>query len=450
MTNSKIDITSFSKRGFGVGIIPDSFSTVEIAHTVVGDQVEALVKRKKRKGKLLQVLKASKDRVTPHCAHATICGGCSWQQMDYNAQLRYKEKVVLDTFSDLIQASNVDFFPILPCDDFWEYRNKMEFTFSENAAGTKFLGLMIAQASFYVFNLTKCHLVSGWMAKFLCEVRSWWESGDIQAFDCQKNEGVLKNLILKYSFSTKEKMIILNVFSIEDSLRESFLHLVKQTFQDEKISVYLKEEHTKKGTPTKISTEHLFGQKWITESQTIHEKTYYFKISPLSFFQTNPKQSQKLFEKAIEFVDFSDVKVAYDLYCGTATIAIAFSSYVESIIAIEINSQAVADAKENIDLNQIKNIKVFEGDVAEVLSSQDLPKPDLVIVDPPRAGLGEKALENICRLHPKKILYISCNPTTQAEDIRYLIKQSYKLKKIKPVDQFPHTYHIENIAYLEQ
>jgi len=450
----KFKIKEYSKRGFGIGYYDHPVSNekipVEIAHTLVGDEIEAEVYKKRkrfRKGKLLNIIKPSDTRIKPKCQHVGMCGGCAWQEMDYSAQLAQKQNTVFNLFPECEKRK------IVACDNPFNYRNKMEFSFSENRASTKFLGLMIAHASTYVFNVTECHLASPWVSDVLNAVRSWWEMSNLKAYNLSDNSGHLRTLTLRESFTDHKKMVMLTVsgnpeFAMSKDVINSFVQVIKEVLTDDP-AIFLQIHQSIKGKPTQLFEMHLNGDVYIQEKLTIKEHELFFKISPTSFFQPNSKQAEKLYELALDISDVSKNDVVYDLYAGTATLGMIFAKRAKKVISIELNAHAVCDAKENIKLNNINNIEVLQGDVGKVLTeTKDLPNPDLVVVDPPRAGLDQTAMQNIQRLLPKKILYISCNPYTQIENVKEMISFGYKLKILQPVDQFPHTYHIENIAYL--
>ncbi len=435
-------IQKFSLKGYGVA------DGVEIAHAIPGDRILFEITRKKRlpqKGRLLEILSASPDRIETRCKHALICGGCCWQQMNYPAQLRIKEERVEKAFG---KKSD----PIIPCENDWGYRNKMEFTFSENRARTRFLGLMIAQAEPYVFNLTECHLGANWFADVVASVRSWWEGVQIQAYNPPLDTGALRYLTLRNAIRTDQKMAILNVssnpeYALSRKDLDGFVKAVQEAVEGS-VSVFLRIHQAKKGRPTKFYEMHLHGPDHIVEELHLEMARLSFKISPSSFFQPNTIAAEKLYNTALSMIDQADV--VYDLYSGTGTLGMAASQKAKQVIGIELSPEAVIDAEENILRNQIQNMKMIQGDVGKVLTKLlDEKIPDVVILDPPRAGLDSLALHHLKTLQPKKIIYISCNPITQAENVSELMKVGYQLKRLQPIDQFPHTYHIENIALLE-
>jgi 23S rRNA (uracil1939-C5)-methyltransferase len=451
-------VQNFSIKGYGVALLDRGVEVpweFEVAHTLPGDRIRFEITRKKRspkKGRLLEILAPSPDRVEPRCAHAKTCGGCCWQQLAYPAQLKQKEDRVKKSFS----GHRVH--PIIPSDSPYGYRNKMEFTFSENRAGTRFLGLMIAQAEPYVFNVSECHLASSWFSSVLCAVRVWWEGSALKAYYPPADQGTLRYLTLREGVRTGQKMAVLNVsgnpeFAPTRADLDAFTAAVRSALpENEPIAIFLRIHQAKKGKPTQFFEMHLFGPDHIIEELRLTEQTLFFKISPISFFQPNTLQAEKLYNAALEMV--KGASVVYDLYCGTGTLGMGAARVAKQVIGIELSPEAVIDAQENLARNGIQNVSIHQGDVGQILTQlmgqPDFIRPDAVIVDPPRAGLEPLALHHLKTLLPKKIIYISCNPLTQSENVKELLKVGYRICQIQPVDQFPHTYHIENICLLER
>ena len=451
-------ITDYSKKGHGIAFLQhqqdQSPVKVEVVSTVVGDHLKIeLGKRKKGiyQGELLKLTKASSERVQPRCEYAGLCGGCSWQQLDYSAQLRQKEKNIHRIFESFLDTV---FYPIIPCSDPWKYRNKMEFSFSENKAGEKFLGLIQTHSRMKVLSLNSCHLTSPWFIQVTQATRDWWETRSLRAFHPPSGRGSLRTLTVREGKRTGKKMIFLTVSGDHE-------HFVKQsdlaTFKDailgalpgEDPSIYLRIHKAEKGRLTTFYEMHLHGPDALHEELYVRGKTFHFNISPASFFQPNTFQAEKLYERALDLVDPDKSMRVYDLYAGCGSIGMVFAPFVQKVIGVELCAYAVCDAEVNLKANKLKNMKMIRGDVGEVLSEFQLIA-DLVLINPPRLGLDPTALKHLLRLSPQKILYISCNPVTQCKNILELAQHGYKLKAVQPVDQFPHTPHIENISYLEK
>ena len=377
------------------------------------------------------------------CLHVLECGGCSVQDIAYAIQLEQKQALVASLFAPF----NVPVQPIIPCKNVWHYRNKMEFSFSQNKAGDRFLGLIIKSSRGKVFNLQECHLASPWFSHTLLQVRKWWDETSLRAFNFRSGEGVLRNLTLRESKRTAQRLIMLTVsgdpnYPIHRSQLTSFVEAVG----DPSASIFLRVQQCIKGQPTQFYELHLSGPDHITEELQVLGQPFTFKISPTSFFQPNTEQAENLYTEALKLVNLSKETHVWDLYCGTATIGMSMAPHVRKVTAIELNPHAVFDAKANAEANNITNIEIICGDVGKVLKGASFETPDLVILDPPRMGLDPLALEMLQTLLPKQILYISCNPETQAKNITAL--KGYAIQTIQPVDQFPHTRHIENIVVL--
>ncbi len=450
---SEIEIVDFSpKKGWGVGR-DEKGRDVEVAHALIGDLIEADVKKSKRKGvhkaRLLHIVKSSPHRTEARCEHARICGGCTFQELVYSKQLEYKQQIVQKAFHAHL-GKFVEILPTTPSPKIFAYRNKMEFTFSENRAGEKFLGLMIAGTSRYVFNVQQCHLMDEWTAAVLGVVREWWNEKGYKAYIPHKNEGELRNLTLRQSETTHEKMVLLTVTGGSSLCYESFQEKIVSLLGKNNLSISIKEHYAKKGMRSFDKHLQLFGKDHITETLLINGRKLTFRISPSSFFQPNTLQAQAFYQRAFSLMGLSKKSsVIYDLYSGTGTLAMIASSYAKKVIAIEQNPQSVADAIENAKINQVDNLEIHQGDVEKVLPTI-VDRPEAVIVDPPRAGLSEKALDVIGSLLPSKILYISCNPQTQAQNIAVLAAYGYNPIVVQPFDQFPHTPHVENITLLSR
>jgi 23S rRNA (uracil1939-C5)-methyltransferase len=433
-------VESLSPRGYGVSRL--GAQRVETAHVIPGDRVKVELRGKLRggrKGRLLEILESSQNRVQAPCKHAGVCGGCSWQQMSYEAQLREKQRQIQEIFC------HEQIEPIMPAPSQFRYRNKMEFTFSENRAGMKYLGLMIAQAEPYVYNTEECHLCSSWVTEVLQSVRTWWEASGLKAYHPPRDEGTLRYITFREAFRTGQKMIVLNISGNPDAAPkradlDAFVAAIPPH-----CSIFLRIHQTKKGKPTQFYEMHLSGPDHIVEELHLSGGKLSFKISPISFFQPNTLQAERLYDAALSLIAPLKPERVWDLYCGTGTLGMAASRIAKEVIGIELSPEAVLDAEENMRRNQIANCTFLQGDVGKVLS-QLTGQPDVVIIDPPRAGLDPLAIRHLQRIQPKAILYISCNPTTQGKNIQEL--PGYRLQTIQPVDQFPHTYHIENIALL--
>jgi 23S rRNA (uracil1939-C5)-methyltransferase len=430
-------IDRFSKKGWG-----RTAQGLDIFGALPGEEVSAL--KRGRKALLKQIITPSQERVEPRCPHAMQCGGCAFQHFDYQAQLRLKEERVLEALSEAIERCEPVIHPIIGCENPWRYRNKMEFSFSQNKEGDRFLGLMLAGSRGRVENLQECHLASPWMMEALESARHWWEKSGLSAYRHSANTGHLRTLTLREAMQGSGRLAMITVsgnpdFALKASHVNGFIAAMKGIAD----SIFLEVHQIAKGRPTQFFEMHLAGPAHITEKLFDYE----FKVSPTSFFQPNTKQAEILYTRALEMLGESDT--LFDLYCGTGTTSIVASAQAKKVIGIELNPQAVFDAQSNVEHNGKTNVEIIRGDVGAVLEKMEA-KADGVLVDPPRSGLDNKALGHLLKLGAEKILYISCNPKTQGENLLPLIDAGYRLVEVQPVDQFPHTVHIENLCLLKR
>jgi len=370
------------------------------------------------------------------CPHLSECGGCPRQAIPYPDQIQLKQAEIEALFSHPV-------LPIIPCVDPWQYRNKMEFSFSQNKAGDRFCGLIIRSSRGKVFNLETCQIASSWFSETLGRVRAWWASTNLQAYHFHKGTGSLRTLTLRKGIRTGEKMAFLTVSGDPAyGLHKTHLKGFQEAVGD--ASAFIRIQQCIKGSPTQFYELHLQGPTHIHEEITVQGRTFRFAISPTSFFQPNTVQAQEIYSEALRLANLKPSDHLLDLYAGTATIGLIFAPHVRKVTAIENNPHAVFDAKHNAELNHIDNLTPLCGDAGALLAS--LESVDIAIVDPPRTGLDPQALAHLERLRPRTIVYISCNPKTQAQNLAGL--PSYRIEAIQPVDQFPHTAHVENIVVL--
>lgn len=391
------------------------------------------------------------------CVHLPYCGGCQLQQMPYQEQLAHKQALVAGAFAalplHLIQ-------PILAAPEIWEYRNKMEFSFSEDLKGEKFLGLVMRRSRGHVFHLTECHLCSPWFANVVQAVREWWGSSPLHAYKRSRDAGHLRCLTLREAKRGPGKLVYLTVsgnpeFPIRRQQLAEYIAAVQSATPLEEqphLALFLRIQQIAKGAVTQFYEMHLAGPDHMVERLEIpmdaQIRPFAFKVSPTSFFQPNSSGSELLYRTALEMVASPCLPFVLDLYCGTATLALLFAARAQRVIAIDSNPQAILDAEVNRALNGASHLELYCGDVGEQLRALDLPTPDLIVVDPPRAGLDALALQQLVQLHPKQILYISCNPHTAANNLTTLLSEGYELTQLQPIDTFPHTLHVETVSHL--
>lgn len=417
-----------------------------VPDVVPGDRVLARVgKRKKNFGeaRVLQILEPSDRRIEARCKHFDTCGGCKWQFMSYEDQLKVKEQQVRDAVERLAELPGELVQAAVACDEPWLYRNKMEVSFGPG----EMLGFYPPGYHYEVFDLEECFLQSEEMPQFVARVRDWAKSEGLKHYDMKNAEGVLKNLILREGKNTGERMLILVTapgFKAADSFTALFAEDASVT------SLYWLEVIQEKGRRTEVKEHHLAGKQVLTEVLNLENGgRLFFDILPQAFFQTNTKQAEVLYSRVIEAAGLTGQEVLFDLYCGTGTIGLFCAHAAAKVIGVEINESAVKSARSNAERNGIENAEFHLGSVDKVLLERD-ERPDVIIVDPPRSGLGETVVSQVAEFGAPKVVYVSCNPTTLARDLKQFAELGYVAEEITPVDMFPHTHHVECIGVLSK
>lgn len=349
------------------------------------------------------------------CTHFGSCGGCRLQTISYDQQLESKEALIRELFPDHVVE------PILGCQEEWQWRNKMEFSFSQAKSGERFLGLMMRGKRGRVVTLEECHLTNSWFIKTLQEVYAWWAASGLDAYFPPGDRGVLRTLMLREGVNTGQRMAVLTVNGTSEI----------PSLDLDLDSVIIRRQFAQKGVPTRFEEEVIRGKPYIEEK--LGELR--FKLYSSTFFQPNTVQAERLYSIIADLVEGETL---LDLYCGTGSIGLFCAHLVKRVIGLEI----VPGAAENVELNGVADMEVRIGDAEK----EPFPEADCVVVDPPRAGLGPKVIEKLRKF--KRIIYVSCNPKSQARDIERL--DSHKIIFLQPVDQFPQTPHVENIALLER
>lgn len=466
----QLKITECSKEGQGRGIWHPQDGqphSVDVPFSIPGDEVE--VRLLKRKGGIYQAqpiewLSLSKDRVTPRCQHFGFCGGCRWQQMAYEDQLKQKEAWIYSHLEPYLH-SDVAWHSILPCLPPWQYRNKMELSFSSDKYGQRYLGLILYGTRGHVFQMQECHLFHPWMMDAVQAVSRWWADSDLDAYHSGSDKGSLRTLTVREGQRTGDRMVMLTVsgnpiYALNQKHLHQFIsalqNAIETSLPDQKISIFLRIQQIAKGQPTQFFEMLLHGPDHIREVLHIETaegtlRTLQFQISPSAFFQPNTRQAEQLYSRAIQLTKPSPGAIVYDLYCGTGTLGICMAKQAKEVIGIELSPESALDARENVKLNHLSNVSIHTGDVGQllpILLQEKQLRPDVVMVDPPRAGLDSKALKHLLDIKASQLTYISCNPATQAANLETLIKSGYHLKAVQPVDQFPQTVHVENIVVL--
>ena len=458
MILENITITGIADKGKCVARAEDG-KVIFVEDVAPGDVVDVLI-YKKRKGYLhgavQHVHKYSKDRAEPFCEHFGICGGCKFQHIPYEKQLEYKQDQVENALRRIGKIDIGEFLPILPCEQTTYYRNKLEFTFSnkrwltEEEIGTSIsnlenvLGFHRSGAFDKIVNINHCYLQADPSNKIRNTIKEIAIRQGLSFFDARAYEGFMRHILIRQT-TTGGVMLIVSVFKDERSKISTFLNEVIEKLP-ELTSIYYCINSKVNDFIGDLKMIHVHGEKTVEEMLG----NVRFKIGPLSFFQTNTRQAVRLFDVVKDFAELSGKENVYDLYTGLGSIALYLADQCRQVVGIEEVESAIRDAKENCALNKIDNAIFYAGDVKDILTtgfSEKHGKPDLVITDPPRAGMHPKVVDLLLKLEAPKIVYVSCKPSTQARDLNVL-KEKYEVVKVQPVDMFPQTHHIENVALL--
>ncbi|MBP6230082.1 MAG: 23S rRNA (uracil(1939)-C(5))-methyltransferase RlmD [Paludibacteraceae bacterium] len=431
---------------------------VFVPFVVPGDVVDIQLTRKKNsyaEGKVVAIHSFSADRAEPFCEHFGICGGCKWQNLPYSEQLKYKQKQVVDNIIRIGKVESPNLLPIVGSKQTRFYRNKLEYTFSDKAwmdyetlksgaPRTAAVGFHIPGMFDKVLHVNKCWLQDDISNKIRNTVHVYCQDKGVTYFDIKEHTGMMRNLIVRTT-STGELMVIVVFYeNNEDIVLDMLTHLSNEVPSITSL-LYI---HNAKANDTIFdqAVTVFKGNDYIMEEM----EGLQFKIGPKSFYQTNSLQAYELYKITREFASLTGEEVVYDLYTGTGTIANFVAKNAKKVIGIEYVPEAIEDAKVNAKINNILNTEFFAGDMKDILTASFIDqheKPDVVITDPPRAGMHDDVLRALLFASPKKIVYVSCNPATQARDIQ-ILSEKYQLEKIQPVDMFPHTHHVESVALL--
>ena len=457
-TLTALTVFDIAEEGKGVARAEDLVVFIEKA--IPGDVVDATIYKKKKnfaQAKIANLITPSPDRLDAFCEHFGVCGGCKWQHMTYSAQLKYKQKSVLDALQRLAGLEVGHAEDILPSAQDKYYRNKLEYTFSNKRWLTDLdgeitddkdmnaLGFHVPLRFDKILEINHCYLQADPSNELRNSIAEFAKNNDISFYDLRAHQGALRNLVIRTS-STGELMVIVifaypeegQVDLIMDFLKEKFpqitalLYIVNQkkndTFSDQEVLLYS-------------------GREFIYEEM----EGLKFRIGPKSFYQTNSVQAYELYKITRDFADLTGNELVYDLYTGTGTIANFVAKKAKKVVGVEYVPDAIEDAKINSQINNINNTVFYAGDMKDVLNTDFINqngKPDVVITDPPRAGMHPDVVERLMEMEASKIVYVSCNAATQARDLIRL-KEKYDVVRIKPVDMFPHTQHVENVVLLK-
>lgn len=459
----KVTITDVAAEGKAVAKVNEL--VIFVPYVVPGDVVDLQVKRKKNhyaEAVAVKFHEKSPLRTEPFCSHFGVCGGCKWQCLSYEEQLKYKQKQVFDNLTRIGKVELPEFRPILGSEKTRFYRNKLEFTFSnkrwlteeEVKQDVKYdqmnaVGFHIPGAFDKVLAIDKCWLQDDISNQIRNAVRDYAYAHNFPFFDLRTQEGLLRNIMIRTS-STGELMVVLQCKVTDDEGRrkmEEILQFMADSFPQITSLMYVINNKCN-DTIGDLDVEVFKGNDHIFEEM----EGLRFKVGPKSFYQTNSEQAYNLYKVAREFAGLTGNELVYDLYTGTGTIANFVARKARKVVGIEYVPEAIEDAKVNSALNGIDNTLFYAGDMKDILTNDFIAehgRPDIIITDPPRAGMHNDVIDVILAAEPKRIVYVSCNPATQARDLQ-LLDGKYKVTAVQPVDMFPHTHHVENVVQLER
>ena len=467
-----VEITAVAGEGRALARVGEM--VLFVPFVVPGDVVDVRITKKKHnfmEGEAIRIVRESPQRIRPVCAHFGLCGGCKWQCLPYSEQIRWKQKLVMDALVRIGHVELPECQPILGSTEVFHYRNKLDFgcsdkqwlTREEMQAGVPFesaVGFHISGAFDKILPIDECHLMHPLHNEIRNFIASWAKSHNLTFYDLRAQSGLMRGIIIRCS-NSGDWMVILHFHydhsspdALERSREEahSLLQAVADKFPQITSLLYLDNQ---KCNDT-ISDQEILTYKG-KDHIFLHMEDLRFKVGPKSFYQTNTEQAYVLYKVAREFAfmgneDDSEAPLIYDLYTGTGTIANFVAKRANKVIGIEYVQEAIEDAKVNSELNGIHNTQFYAGDMKDVLTDEFIAKhgrPDVIITDPPRAGMHNDVINVILNAAPRRIVYVSCNPATQARDLQ-LLDAKYRVARIQPVDMFPHTQHCENVVLLEK
>ena len=459
VTVDRLAVEDYAAGGKAIGRVDGKVIFIEGA--VPGDIVDVRLTKNKKdwaEGRVIRTHKFSEDRVEPFCQHFGICGGCKWQMLPYEKQLQYKQQEVEQHLRRIGKVALPVIEPILGCAETRFYRNKLEYTCSnrryllaeEVEAGGAIkqenaIGFHVPRIFDKVIDIYTCHLMHEPANIIRNTIRDYALEHGLSYYDIREHHGFLRTVIVRV-LTTGEVMVNIAFGKEDKAARKALL------------------DHILLKVPSITTLLYTINTKWNDSLYDQEPMVYYgkgyametlenfqFKISPKSFFQTNTRQGERLYQVTREFAELTGRETVYDLYCGTGSIGIFVSGNAAKVIGVEVIEDAIADARENASLNNIGHAEFFAGDVIDICNDAFFAshgRPDVIITDPPRAGMHEKLVQKILEMEAETVVYVSCNPATQARDLN-LLDTKYEVKRVRPVDMFPHTHHIENVVQLK-
>lgn len=456
----EVTITDVAAEGKSIARVNDM--VVFIPYGAPGDVVNVKLDKKKKnfaEGHIDRLISPSTIRVTPPCEHFGVCGGCKWQHLPYESQLHFKQKQVKDALERIAKIKIPEIRPILGSSNIWEYRNKMEYTFSNRCWLTfeqlnsekqfhdrNAVGFHIPGAFDKVLDIHKCHLQDDLSNRLRNFLREYAKEKGYSFYDLKAQHGLLRTMMVRIT-SIGQTMLLVSFGENDNESINDVMQAIKNKFPDLTSLLYV--VNTKANdTFADLDIETYSGMPYIEEDMD----GLRFRIGPKSFYQTNSRQAYELYKTVRELADLKGDELVYDLYTGTGTIANFVSKHCSKVIGIEYVPEAIADAKVNSEVNGINNTLFYAGDMKDVLTEDFVAnhgRPDVMIIDPPRAGMHADVINVILSTKPERIVYVSCNPASQARDLA-LLDCEYEVNAVQPVDMFPHTHHVENVVRLSK
>jgi len=442
-----VAIEDMGHDGEGIGKV-DGY-TLFIKDAVIGEVVEAKIMKVKKSyayARLMKIVTPSPKRVEPRCSFARQCGGCQIQSLDYDEQLAYKERKIYNNLQRIGGFAEVPMEPIVGMQEPYFYRNKAQFPVGVDKDGHVITGFY-AGRTHDIINNRKCYLGVEQNEEILeCVIRHM-ESYGVSAYNEKIGKGLIRHILIRYGFATKEIMVCLVVngdrIPKSEELIESLLKVDGMT------SICLNVNKERSNVILGKEVKVLWGQGYITDQI----RGIFYQISPLSFYQVNPVQTEKLYGLALEYAGLTGAETVWDLYCGIGTISLFMAQKAKQVYGVEIVPEAIADARRNAQINGIENVAFFVGKAEEVLPAKYEAEgiyADVIVVDPPRKGCDETLLETMVQMNPKRIVYVSCDSATLARDLKYLCEHGYELRRVRGVDQFCHTVHVECVCLMSK
>ncbi|MFP4698246.1 MAG: 23S rRNA (uracil(1939)-C(5))-methyltransferase RlmD, partial [Eubacteriales bacterium] len=437
-----IKIEDIGQNGEGIGKI--NGYTLFVKDALIGDEIKVkIIKTKKNYGfgKLIEIIKPSPNRIIPKCSIANKCGGCQIQHLNYKEQLRFKENKVKNTLERIGGFSNININPIIGMEKPFYYRNKTQVPVGQDKEGNIKIGYY-ATRSHNIIETEQCYIGDPINEQIINVIKEFMIENNITGYNEQKHKGLIRHILIRSGYITKDVMVCIIINGNKLPHSEKLITKLIEVPNIKSICLNINKEKTNVILGNQLII--LWGKPYIEDY--IGQVRY--QISPLSFYQVNPMQTEKLYQKALEYAGLTGNEIVWDIYCGIGTISLFLAKKAKKVYGVEIVEAAIKDAETNAEINNINNVEFYTGKAEEILprkyNAEDI-KADVIVVDPPRKGCDEELLNTIIKMQSHKVVYVSCDPATLARDLKYLVKRGYELMEVQAVDMFPHTVHVETV-----